>query len=43
MPRKLAGLSKTYLNGTYSTLRVGKCLFDKFPVQYALKYGEFYH
>jgi hypothetical protein len=39
-PRKLSWLIKMCLNQTYSTVRVGKNLPDKFPVQNGLKQGE---
>jgi hypothetical protein len=29
-----------YLNETYSKVRVGKLLFDKFPIQNGLKQGD---
>jgi hypothetical protein len=40
IPRKLAGLIKTCLNETYSTVRVGKYQSDKFPIQNGLKQGD---
>jgi hypothetical protein len=40
IPRILAGLTKMCLNETYSTVRVGKCLFDMFPIQNGLKQGD---
>jgi hypothetical protein len=37
IPKKLVRLIKMCLNETYSTLRVGKHLSDKFPIQNGLK------
>jgi hypothetical protein len=34
------GLIKMYLNGTYSTVRTGKNLSAKFPIQTGLKQGH---
>jgi hypothetical protein len=39
-PRKPDGLIKTSLNETYSRVRIGKNLFDKFHVQNGLKQGN---
>jgi hypothetical protein len=38
--RKLVALIKMCLNETYSTVRTGKNLSDKFPVQNGLKQGD---
>jgi hypothetical protein len=40
IPRKLVGLIKTCLNKTYSRVRVGKNLSDKFTFQNGLKQGD---
>jgi hypothetical protein len=40
IPRKLVGLIKMCLNETYSTVRIGKNLCDKFPIQNGLKQGD---
>jgi hypothetical protein len=40
MPRKLVGLIKMCLNETYSRVRIGKNLSDKFPIQNGLKQGD---
>jgi hypothetical protein len=40
MPRKLAGIIQICLNETYSTVREGKNLSDKFPIQNGLKEGD---
>jgi hypothetical protein len=37
IPRKLVGLIKMCLNETYSRVRIGKNLFDKFTIQNGLK------
>jgi hypothetical protein len=37
---KLVGLIEIFLNETYSTVRIGKNLFDKFSIQYDLKQGD---
>jgi hypothetical protein len=37
IPKKLFRLIKMCLNETYSKVRVGKILFDKFPIQNELK------
>jgi hypothetical protein len=37
---KLVRLIKMYLNETYSKVRVGKGLSDKFPIQNGLKQGD---
>jgi hypothetical protein len=37
IPKKLVRLIKTHLNETYSKVRVGKLLSDKFPIQNGLK------
>jgi hypothetical protein len=39
-PRKLVGLIKMRLNETYSRVRIGKTLSDKFTVQNGLKQGN---
>jgi hypothetical protein len=39
-PKKLVRLIKMRLNETYSKVRVGKLLFDKFPIQNGLKQGD---
>jgi hypothetical protein len=38
--RKLVGLIETYLNETYSTVRIGKLHSEKFPIQNGLKQGD---
>jgi hypothetical protein len=38
--RKLVGLIKMCLNETYSTVRIGKNLSDKFTIQNGLKQGN---
>jgi hypothetical protein len=43
IPRKLVGIIEICLNETYSTVRVGKNLPDKFPVQSGLKKETLYH
>jgi hypothetical protein len=40
IPKKLVSLIKTCLNETYSKVRVGKLLSDKFPIQNGLKQGD---
>jgi hypothetical protein len=40
IPRKLFGLIKMCLNETYSRVRIGKNLCDKFTVQNGLKQGD---
>jgi hypothetical protein len=40
IPRKLVGLIKMCLNETYSRVRTGKNLSDKFIVQNCLKRGD---
>jgi hypothetical protein len=40
IPRKLVGLIKMCLNGTFSRVRIGKNLSDKFSIQYGLKKGD---
>jgi sorting nexin-29 len=40
IPRKLVGLIKMCLNETYSIVRIGKNLSDKFTVQNGLKQGD---
>jgi hypothetical protein len=40
IPRKLVGLIKICLNETYSRVRIGKSLSDKFTVQNGLKQGD---
>jgi hypothetical protein len=37
IPEKLVMLTKTCLNEPYSKVRLGKLLFDKFPIQNGLK------
>jgi hypothetical protein len=39
-PREPVGLIKMCLNETYSTVRIGKNLSDKFPIQNGLKQGD---
>jgi hypothetical protein len=43
IPRKLVGLIKICLNETYSTVRIGKNLSDKFTVQNGLKKEMLYY
>jgi retron-type reverse transcriptase len=40
IPRKLVGLIKMCLNETYSRVRIGKYLSDKFTTQNGLKQGD---
>jgi hypothetical protein len=40
IPKKLVRLNKTCLNETYSKVRMGKLLSDKFPIQNGLKQGD---
>jgi hypothetical protein len=40
IPKKLFKLIKMCLNETYSKVRVGKLLSDKFPIQNGLKQGD---
>jgi hypothetical protein len=40
IPKKLVTLIKMCLNETYSKVRVGKLLSDKFPIQNGLKQGD---
>jgi hypothetical protein len=40
IPKKLVRLNKMSLNETYSKVRVGKFLSDKFPTQNVLKQGD---
>jgi hypothetical protein len=40
IPKKLIRLVKMCLNETYSKIRVGKLLSDKFPIQNGLKQGD---
>jgi hypothetical protein len=40
IPMKLVRLIKMCLNETYSKVRVGKHLSDKFPIQNCLKQGD---
>jgi hypothetical protein len=40
IPKKLIKLIKIYLNETYSKVRIGKLLSDKFPIQNGLKQGD---
>jgi hypothetical protein len=40
MPQKLVRLIKMCLNETYSSVRVGKLLSGKFPIQNELKQGD---
>jgi sorting nexin-29 len=40
MPKELVRLIKACLNETYSKVRIGKLLSDKFPVQNGLKQGD---
>jgi hypothetical protein len=43
IPRKLVGLIQMCLSETNSTVRVGKYLSDKFPIQNGLRQGMLYH
>jgi hypothetical protein len=40
IPKKLVRLIKMCLNETYSKVRVGKLLSDKFPIENGLKQGD---
>jgi hypothetical protein len=40
IPKKLGRLIKMCLNETYSKVRVGKILSDKFPLQNGMKQGD---
>jgi sorting nexin-29 len=40
IPEKLVGLIKMCLNETYSRVRIGKNLFDKFSIENGLKQGH---
>jgi hypothetical protein len=40
IPRKLVGLIKMYLTETYSRVRIGKNLSDKFNIENGLKQGD---
>jgi hypothetical protein len=40
IPRKLVGLIRMCLNGTYSRVRIGKNLSDKFSIEIGLKQGD---
>jgi hypothetical protein len=40
VPKKLVRLNKMCLNETYSKVRIGKLLPDKFPIQNGLKQGD---
>jgi hypothetical protein len=40
IPKKLVWLIKMCLNETCSKVRIGKLLFDKFPIQNGLKQGN---
>jgi hypothetical protein len=40
IPKKLVGLIKKCLHETYSKVRIGKLLSDKFPIQIGLKQGD---
>jgi hypothetical protein len=40
IPKKLVRLIKMCLNETYSKVRTGKLLSDKFPIQNGLKQGD---
>jgi hypothetical protein len=40
LPMKLVGLIKMCLNETYSKVRIGKHLSDRFPIQNGLKRGD---
>jgi hypothetical protein len=43
IPLKLVRLIKMCLNKTYSRIRVGKHLSDRFPIKNGLKHGDAYH
>jgi hypothetical protein len=40
IPKKLVRLNKTCLNETYTKVRIGKLLSDKFPIKNRLKQGD---
>jgi hypothetical protein len=40
IPLKLVRVIKMCLNETYSKVRIGKYLFDNFPIQNGLKLGD---
>jgi hypothetical protein len=40
IPRKLVGLTKMCFNETYSRVRIGKNMSDKFAIQSGLKQGD---
>jgi hypothetical protein len=40
VPKKLVRLIKMCLNETYSKVRIGNLLSDKFPIQNGLKQGD---
>jgi hypothetical protein len=40
IPRKLVGLIKMCLNETYSRVRIGKNLSDRFTIENGLKQGD---
>jgi hypothetical protein len=40
IPRKVVGLIIMYVNQTYSTVHIGKNLFDKFPFHNGMKQGD---
>jgi hypothetical protein len=40
VPKKLVRIIKMCLNETYSIVRIGKPLSDKFPIQNGLKQGD---
>jgi hypothetical protein len=40
IPKKLVRLIKMCLNETYSEVRIGKLLSDKFPIQNGVKQGD---
>jgi hypothetical protein len=40
IPKKLDRLIKMRLNETYTKVRKGKLLYDKFPIQNGLKQGD---
>jgi hypothetical protein len=40
IPKNLVRLIKMYLNETYSKVRIGKLLSDKFPIQNELEQGD---
>jgi hypothetical protein len=40
IPKKLVRIIKMCLNETYSKVRIGKLLPDKFPIQNGLKQGD---